>query len=140
MVVRFRISLKDKKITKTFNTMKKRITSTTAERMKLMKVFGCTDRMVHKALAYDSDSDLAKRIRRAALKQGCQQIVELLEIETFHDADHYMRQYLPNGAMLEMSKERGTCDVIFKGNTVRHYDKVMVSEINNIQAYAGALR
>jgi hypothetical protein len=105
-----------------------------------MSIFGCTERMVHKALAYDSDSDLAKRIRIAALKHGCHQMVELLEIETFHDADHYMRQYLPNGAMLELSKITGTCDVIFRGKTVRHYNKVMVSEINNIQAYAGALR
>lgn len=35
----------------------------------LMKVFGVQARAVEKALAYDSDSELAKRIRVAAVKE-----------------------------------------------------------------------
>jgi Fe-S cluster assembly iron-binding protein IscA len=95
---------------------------------------------VRKALSYDSNSELAKRIRISAIKHGCHQMLEVLEMETFHDSDNYMRQYLPNGAMLEFSKEHGTCDVIFKGDNVKHYEDVMLSEISGIQAYAEALR
>jgi hypothetical protein len=47
---------------------------------------------------------------------------------------------MPNGAMLEFSKEQGTCDVIFKGDKVKHYEDVMLSEISGIQAFAEALR
>lgn len=120
--------------------MKRRIMATSDDLTFLTKVNHCTKRMVHKALSYDSNSDLAKRIRLCAIKHGCHQVVELLEIETVHDADNYMRQYMPNGALLEFSKERGTCDVIFKGNTVKHYDEVKLAQIASIQAYAGALR
>jgi hypothetical protein len=120
--------------------MKRRIMATSDDMKFLMKAFACSERMVHKALSYDSNSDFAKRIRQGALKHGCNQVVELLEMETMHDADGYMRQYMPNGALLEFSKERGTCDVILKGNNVKHYDDVMLVEIAGIQAYAGALR
>jgi hypothetical protein len=120
--------------------MKRRITATTNDLSFLMKAFDCTERMVRKALSYDSDSDLAKRIRIGAIKHGCHQMVELLEMETMHDSDNYMRQYMPNGAMLEFSKEQGTCDVIFKGDKVKHYEDVMLSEISGIQAFAEALR
>ena len=43
--------------------------------------------------------------------------------------------------MLEFSKkEDAGCDVYHKGVKVRHYDKVMVSDIPEIQNWAATLR
>ena len=51
-----------------------------------------------------------------------------------------MRQYLPNGVMLEFNKNDGNGSVFFKGKEVRHYDRVMVSEIKFIQDWAMTLK
>jgi len=51
-----------------------------------------------------------------------------------------MRQYCPNGALIELDRNDGSGQVIFKGETVKTYEHVMVADINQIQAFASALR
>ena len=51
-----------------------------------------------------------------------------------------MRQYYPNGALIELDRNDGSGQVIFKGETVKTYEHVMVADINQIQAFASALR
>ena len=51
-----------------------------------------------------------------------------------------MRQYLPNGAMLEFSKNDSSGDVFFKGLKVKHFDVVMLNDIESIQNWAMTLR
>lgn len=112
-------------------------------REKLIKTFKCSERMIFYALQFDSQkgySNLAKRIRKAALENYGILMNVIPAVETFHDHDNYMRQYLPNGAMLEFSKNDGSGDVFFKGHKVKHYPIVMVSEIESIQNWASALR
>lgn len=125
--------------------MKQYIHVTKEDREKLMKIFDCSERMVFYALHFDEsrgNSDIANRIRKAALENYGILMNELPALETFHDHDGYMRQYLPNGAMLELGKTietRGGA-VFFKGEKVRHYDEVMTSDIKGIQDWAMTLR
>ena len=97
-------------------------------------------RTVFNALNFVKDNDLAKRIRKLAYSKGGILMNELPAIETLHDADNYMRQYMPNGVLLEFSKTDGSGDVYLRGRLVRHYDRVMCSEIGGIQDWAATLR
>ncbi len=54
-------------------------------------------------------------MREYALQNGGVVMVISPETETIHDADGYMRQYFPNGAMLEVDKNKGAIVVYTKG-------------------------
>lgn len=79
------------------------------------------------------ETELARKVRKLAMERGGIVMVEIPEIETLHDADGYMRQYLPNDVLLEFSREDGGCDVFHKGMKVRHYENVLVRDIPEIQ-------
>jgi hypothetical protein len=123
--------------------MKKFIHIKKADREFLMKAFGVSERTVFNAIRYDEgrgNTELSNKIRVAAIKRGGIIMVTAPMVETLHDADHYIRQYFPNDAMLEFSTTDGGCDVFHKGDKIRHYNNVTVKEIPNIQDFAGALR
>lgn len=106
----------------------------------LCKAMNVEPRTVFNALNFVKDNDLAKRIRNLAYSKGGILMNELPAIETLHDAGNYMRQYMPNGVLLEFSKTDGGGDVYLRGRLVRHYDRVMCSEIGGIQDWAATLR
>lgn len=120
--------------------MEQYIHITKETRQHLRKVFKVTDVMIWKALNFESDSELACKIRKAAYENFGILMVKAPAIETLHDHDNYMRQYLPNGAMLEFSKDDSSGDVFFKGSKVKHYDLVMLNDIEGIQNWAMTLR
>lgn len=123
--------------------MEKYITATKEDREFLAKAFKVTERTVFYALRFDESrgkTEIARRIRKAAMERGGVVMNTLPEVETMHDRDGYMRQYLPNGAMLEFNKEDDSGDVWFKGERVRHYDSVRIGDIEGIQRWATALR
>lgn len=123
--------------------MKKYIHITKEDRIFIMKALGVTERTVFNAIRFDSkrgDTELARKIRKLAMERGGIVMVEIPEIECLFDADGYMRQYLPNNTILEFSFENGGCDVFHKGEKVRHYENVVVSNIKNIQNWALALK
>ncbi len=123
--------------------MKKYIHITKEDREFIMKALGITERTVFNAIRFDSkrgDTELARKVRKLAMDRGGIVMVELPEVETLHDADGYMRQYLPNDTLLEFSREDGGCDVFHKGEKVRRYENVVVSDIKNIQSWALALK
>lgn len=122
--------------------MEQYIHVTKESRQKLMKVFNCTSVMVWKALTFESDSELACKIRKAAFENYGILMAKVPFMETFFDYDGYMRQYLPNGAMLEIGKTESTKGgaVFFKGVKVMHYDEVMCDELKSIQDWAMTLR
>ena len=123
--------------------MKKYIHITKEDRMFIMRALGVTERTVFNAIRFDSkrgDTELARKIRKLAMERGGIVMVEIPEIECLFDADGYMRQYLPNNTILEFSFENGGCDVFHKGEKVRHYENVVVSNIKNIQNWALALK
>ena len=108
----------------------------------LSKAFGIEPRTVYNALNFVKDNDLAKRVRKLAYEKGGILMCQGEWGETLHDNDGYMRQYLPNGAMLEIGKTPETKGgaVFFRGEKVRHYDEVIASEIIDIQNWAITLR
>lgn len=121
--------------------MKRYIHIKKADREFIMKSLKVTERMVYYAIGFATDTDLAREIRKLAMERGGIIMVVSPEIDCLHDADGYMRQYFPNGAMIEFSKKDDAgCDVYYKGVKVRHYDKVMVSDISEIQSWAVTLR
>lgn len=109
----------------------------------IMKSLGVTERTVLNAIRFDEKrghTDLAKRIRKLAMSRGGIVMVVNPEIETLFDADNYMRQYFPNGALIELDKKAGTGDVLFKGERAGHYENVSLRDIEEIQAFANALK
>ena len=122
--------------------MKKYIDITKAVRQDIKKAFGVTEQMISYALNFDSKngmSDTAKRIRSYALQKGGVPMVVGKEVETIHDADGYMRQYFPNGAMIELDKNNGSGDIYHKGSLKAHFDTVLLRDISKIQHTAAAL-
>lgn len=112
---------------------------------KLMKLFGCTERMVYKALCFECKTLLAKKIQYVALKElggWIEAAVPEDEIfyDTTEDGKRFMRQYFINGAVLEISMDTGIGVVKFKGEPVKRYEKVYVDEIPSIQSMAQSLR
>lgn len=120
--------------------MKKYIHITKEDREFIMKALDVTERMVFKGTHFESDTDLAKKVRKLAMDRGGIVMVQVPEIECLFDADGYMRQYLPNNTLLEFSFADGGCDVFHKGEKVRRYENVVVSDIKGIQGWALALR
>lgn len=123
--------------------MKKYIHITKEDREFIMKALGITERTVFNAIRFDSkrgDTELARKVRKLAMDRGGIVMVEIPEIECLFDADRYMRQYLPNNTLLEFSFDDGGCDVFHKGEKVRRYENVVVSDIKNIQNWALALK
>ena len=123
--------------------MKKYIHIKREDREFIAKAFGITERSVFNAIRFDDrrgETELARKARKLAMERGGIVMVEIPEIETLHDADGYMRQYLPNDVLLEFSREDGGCDVFHKGMKVRHYENVLVRDIPEIQNWALTLR
>lgn len=109
----------------------------------IMKAFKVTERTVFNAIRFDEkrgNSDLAKRIRKLAMERGGIVMTVIPDIETLFDSDRYMRQYLPNGVLLEYCYDDGGCDVFHKGEKVRRYENVDIRYIPNIQNWARALK
>lgn len=123
--------------------VKKFIDVTEEDRVFLMKVFKVSRVSLWRALNNESQSDMSRRIRKAAIERGGKLMKIVPEaadlMETFHDRDGVIRQQFPNGAVLELSKVDGTGDVIKDGKVHRHYERVMLTDIPSIQNYAIAL-
>ena len=125
--------------------MKRYIHIQKADREFILNLFKVTGRTVDNALRFDAErgnTDLAHKIRKVAMEHGGIVMVVSPEAETLFDADGYMRQYLPNGVLLEFEKEAGNggCNVYLKGDMVRRYDNVQVRDIPAIQNWAATLR
>ena len=75
--------------------MKKQVTVTKENREFLEKAFKVSSVMIWKALTFESDTDLARRIRKLAVERGGIEMCFCPVLETMHDSDGYMRQYLP---------------------------------------------
>lgn len=109
----------------------------------IMKSLGVTERTVLNAIRFDEKrghTDLAKRIRKLAMSRGGIVMVVNPEIETLFDADNYMRQYFPNGALLEISKDDGNAAIYFKGERVWKAASTKCSEIKGFQGRAMSLK
>ena len=96
--------------------MKRYIHIKKEDREFIMASLKVTERMVYYALRFEGErgnTDLARKIRKLAMERGGIIMIVIPEIETLYDSDDYMRQYLPNGVLLEFQKKGdGGCDVL----------------------------
>lgn len=112
---------------------------------KLAKMFGCTERMVYKALCFEGETPLAHKIQHVArTEMGGWVEAAVAEDEIFYDTmdggERVMRQYFGNGAVFEVSLKTGEGKVTYKGKPGHRYEEVLVSDIPTIQDYARNLR
>lgn len=112
---------------------------------KLAKMFGCTERMVYKALCFEGETPLAHKIQHVArTEMGGWVEAAVPEDEIFYDTmdsgERVMRQYFGNGAVFEVSLKTGEGKVTYKGKLRHRYEEVLVSDIPTIQNYARGLR
>lgn len=113
-------------------------------RDKLIKSFGVTERMLYKALCFESDSTLARKIQHTARKiyggwiEAAVPEAEIL-YDTLEKGEHYLRQYFNNGAVLEINMSTSKGVIKFKGQQVESVEKVMMSQIPAMQERAAAM-
>lgn len=122
--------------------MEKYIAVTKENREFLMKTFKTTKMAVWRALTFadrGGDSPRARKIRKLAQQRGGILMIASPAIETMHDADGYMRQYFPNGVMMECDKNTGHVDIIKDGEAVAGFDNVLINQLYQIQAKAQAM-
>lgn len=123
--------------------MRKFIHVTKRDREFLSSAFGVTERTVYNACNFVARGDdrLMRRIRKLALQRGGILMAEGSVVDMMFDNDGYLRQYFANDAMMELSyRGDGSCDVWHKGEKVRHYEDVKLSDIDSIRSYAISLR
>ena len=87
--------------------IKRQIEVSKEVRENIEKVFGCSRMSVWRALSFTDHSEMSKRIRVYAIKNGGVTVVTAPECETIHDANGYMRQWFTNGACIEVDKNSG---------------------------------
>lgn len=89
--------------------MKKQIFIDREGKKFLQKLFGCTHVMVWKALTFESDSDLARRIRKAALERGGKlSDSNLPDCETFHTDEAMTQVFSPRVKLIAYKKQNIT--------------------------------
>lgn len=124
--------------------MEKFITATKETREMITKAFrGISRQTLWRALHFEDiekGTETERKIRKMALNRGGVVMVVSPEMETVHDADGFMRQYFPNGAMLEADKATGLVKVYDRsGNVMLTAEHVRISKLLEIQRYAKSL-
>lgn len=128
---------------------KRIIVITPEERKYLQKMIGCSGVTVWEAVKYRKSNDIHKRIRKAAIERGGQQMVLTPEFEAIYitnreDADkgmaRYMVQPFENGAVLEGNFSTGLVVIRDKRGEVRgEWQSPRLTEIAAIQEVAMSL-
>lgn len=111
---------------------------------KLARLFKVEEKTVYLALTYRRDSDKAKKIRYAAVRNfGGVPMVHCPMCETLHetteDGRQIMRQEWPNGAVLVWYKNTPEVIVRHKGRKVLHENCENLPRFTEIQLYAESL-
>lgn len=121
--------------------MKKNIAVAKETREKIAKLFGVTMRTVWNALNLDyPETDLVKRIRKAAKENGGVVMASIPAGEALHFFDGTIRMEFDNGAILEFYRNDATGHVYLKGVEVGVYENVNLPMIFDIKERAAALR
>ena len=121
--------------------MKKNIAVSKEVREKIAKIFKVTERTVFNALNLDyPESDLVKRIRKAAKENGGVLMATFPSGEAIHFADGTMRMDFDNGAFCEFYRADGTGHIFLKGKEVESFKNVDIPMIFKIKERAAALR
>lgn len=117
--------------------MKKHIYLDKASKGKLQQVFNCTDVMVWKALTFDSDSDLARKIRYTATKELGGILMGdgvYSGFETTHEtSQNTMTQTFSNRVKIIVYKNINRTAVLIDGEVKQTEDGLTIPEFMNLQ-------
>ena len=116
--------------------MKKYIELPTKDREFIMNAFKVSAMAVSRALSYVNDTDLSLRIRKLAMQRGGIEMVRTPLVETWHDNDGFIRQYLPNGVEIEINKTTGYVAILKEGKEIRGFSNLTLTEFAPIQQQA----
>lgn len=117
-------------------TPKRQIEVSKQTREMLVKSFKTTSVSVWRALSFRDNSPKSKRIRRAAEQNGGVMLMLTPAMETIHDAGNFMRQYFPNGVLIEANKNTGHIELLKNGEVVKCWDNILFKQIEDIQQEA----
>lgn len=115
--------------------MKKHIYLDKAGKGKLRQVFGCTDVMVWKALTFESDSDLARKIRFTAMKEFGGVLMGdgvYSGFETIHDTTT-MTQIFSSRVKIIAHKNIDKAAVLIDGEVKQTVSGLSILEFMNLQ-------
>lgn len=115
--------------------MKKHIYLDKAGKGKLRQVFGCTDVMVWKALTFESDSDLARKIRFTAMKEFGGVLMGdgvYSGFETIHDTTT-MTQIFSSRVKIIADKNIDKAAVLIDGEVKQTVSGLSIPEFMNLQ-------
>lgn len=115
--------------------MKKHIYLDKAGKGKLRQIFGCTDVMVWKALTFESDSDLARKIRFTATKELGGVLMGdgvYSGFETIHDTTT-MTQTFSNRVKIIAYKNINKTAVLIDGEVKQTVSDLSIPEFMNLQ-------
>lgn len=115
--------------------MKKHIYLDKAGKGKLRQIFGCTEVMVWKALTFESDSDLARKIRFTATKELGGVLMGdgvYSGFETIHDTTT-MTQTFSNRVKIIAYKNINKTAVLIDGEVKQTVSDLSITEFMNLQ-------
>lgn len=116
--------------------MKKHIYLDKASKGKLRQIFNCTDVMVWKALTFESESELARKIRYTAIKElGGELMGEGVYRgwETTHEPEGTMTQVFSSRVKIIVYKDVNRTAVLIDGEVKKIEDGLTVSEFMKLQ-------
>lgn len=122
--------------------MKKYIAVPIGAAAHIARTFKVTSRTVTRALHFEDrggDTPTAKRVRRFALQIGGEERYDVAINEVFFDSKGNMIRYFANGAVLTIVKGENRAYIERRGEVVREYNDVRVSDIDNMQKEAASL-
>lgn len=120
---------------------RRQIEVTQQTRKEIQAAFKCSKMALWRALNFDNDTSLSKRIRKFAFDKGGVLLCITPAFETVHDCDGFMRQYFISGAMLEADKNTGVVKVYDRSGRVQA-EKISctISELTELQEFANQLK
>lgn len=117
--------------------MKKQVFLDKASKGKLRQIFGCTDVMVWKAITYESNSSLARKIRHVAINELGGELVGdgvIKFFETTHQtAEHTMTQAFGERVKIVVSLKTGRAVVMVDGIIKKTEDNLSIPELMKLQ-------
>lgn len=117
--------------------MKKQVFLDKASKGKLRQIFGCTDVMVWKAITYESNSSLARKIRHVAINELGGELVGdgvIKFFETTHQtAEHTMTQTFGERVKIVRSLKTDRTVVMVDGVIKKIEDDLSIPELMKLQ-------
>lgn len=120
--------------------MQNHIEVSSETRRHLARLFRCTSMSIWNALNFRRDTDLARRIRKAALNHGGQVMATAPICETWHDASGIMRQQFPSGAVITVDKTTALATLHHPdGHLITTVPGCTIAQLTVLQSEAAAL-